>query len=231
MQVPSNAKTISKVLLEWLQLTSDINNELSERESKGWQGDLPNSKKPVPEDQFRLALLTQKITAWRDTGGCTCDVEPLMSVQKLLFQRSRHCKPSNKKVAEIYERGIPPGERQVQMLVNAHDTVFRMLAVAHSRETDSAESKGEIQPGYLGLIVDPLTGIVRRQGEKFKTEFLHLKPNTVELHTMLVALKAGAKGMSSQEWKRGYPVGFKWSGHKNVKSRLGKNVGLLQHLP
>ena len=145
-------------------------------------------------------------------------------MEKLLLQRSRHFKPESDSVAEVYEQSIPSANEQLGMFEMAFDTVSRMIAVAQSAATSTRKKSTDSESGYIGLIVDPVTAIVRRTGEKYRDRFLRLRPNSAELHTLVVAINAGAEGASPQEWEKGYPVGLKWSGHRNVKSRLGEKL-------
>lgn len=62
MSEPFNPKTVSEALEEWTTLASKIFSDLSDRESKGWRGDLKKDEVPIPEDLWRLIQLTRGIT-------------------------------------------------------------------------------------------------------------------------------------------------------------------------
>jgi hypothetical protein len=73
--------------------------------------------------------------------------------------------------------------------------------------------------GYLGLMVDPTTGAITREGYPRQ---IHFRPGTDDMRTFMLAFKAQEKGVSNEEWKSGYRAD--WHFRHKLKSGVNKEL-------
>ena len=82
---------------------------------------------------------------------------------------------------------------------------------ATAKDAPETDTVGQRQPpsaGYLGLIVDEASGEVRREGIVNlggQMKVVYFKTCAADWRTFLVAYRAGERGATESEWKKGYP--------------------------
>lgn len=229
MSNPLGAETVAESLIKWHASAVQISNELSDKESKGWRGD---SKQNYPSESFiDFVDLRNRITAWCDTGGCTFDPKPLINLERMFLQRLRLlCRDDFEELDQLIEKTIPSGEVQVQILNEAFEAVFRMLAVAQSQMRVSSRGSAKPSKGtvadtgerLLDLEVDETLGTIRRSG--FET-LCQLNVKSSEWHWFKTAWRAGDEGASQAQLENGYT--WKKSGRRGAKSRTNVKLSVL----
>jgi hypothetical protein len=114
-------------------------------------------------------------------------------------------------------------ERRVQDYPKIYNMLARALA-ENGRLARQLEAVDKPLVGHLGLVVYDL-GEVRREGRTHSNgqpKIVNFDPDSVEWHTFLVAFRAGERGATDEEWRKGY-LG-EWSARRRRKHAVAEKL-------